>query len=200
MDRDEAHNVSRRWSQWRDETDLQEYFTRWQRLEAAGSATHGEADFIESLGPESVLDAGCGMGRVSIELARRGIDVVGVDLDDELLEFARRSEPSITWVQADLATMRLDRRFDVVAMPGNVMIFCRPNDRAAIIRTAVDHLHDDGFLVAGFQLEQGAEALTLAAYDELCTTSDLEPLQRFSTWQGDPYLGDAYAVSVHRRL
>ena len=32
--------------------------------------------------------------------------------------------------------MDLGRRFDVVAMPGNVMIFCRADDRAAIIRNA----------------------------------------------------------------
>ena len=123
----DGHDVSERWSQWRAETDLQEYFTRWQRLEATGQSPHGEADFIESFHPRSVLDAGCGMGRVAIELHRRGIDVVGVDLDDDLLQFARRSEPSIRWVRLDLATMSLDREFDVVAMPGNVMVYLPPH-------------------------------------------------------------------------
>ena len=59
-----------------------------------------------------------------------GIDVVGVDLDDDLLAFARRSQPSIQWVHDDLATMQLRRRFDVVAMPGNVMVYCRPSRSA----------------------------------------------------------------------
>ena len=158
MSNDDEHPVSARWSQFRAETDLEEYYSRWRRLEATGVSPHGEADFIESLHPKSVLDAGCGMGRVSIELARRGIDVVGVDLDDDLLEFARRSEPSIRWVRADLATMRLDRRFDVVATPGNVMVFCRAIDRVAIIETAAAHLEADGLLVAGFQLESGSDA------------------------------------------
>lgn len=199
MSSDDVHAVSASWSRWRAETDLQEYYTRWQRLEAAGQSAHGEADFIESLHPATVLDAGCGMGRVAIELSRRGIDVVGVDLDDDLLEFARRSEPSIVWVHADLATMHLGRLFDVVAMPGNVMIFCRPADRPAIIRSAADHLLHDGSLVAGFQLERSAGALTLAEYDEACTASGLELVRRCSTWQADPYQGGAYAVSVHRR-
>lgn len=190
--------VSHRWSQWRAVTDLEEYFARWNRLEATGQSAHGEADFIESLRPTSVLDAGCGMGRVAIELARRGIDVVGVDLDDDLLVFARRSQPSIPWVHADLATMHLDRRFDMVAMPGNVMNFCRPGDRRAIIHNAAAHLETGGLLVTGFQVERHDDALTLADYDELCTGCELELIGRSATWHGDPYQGGDYAVSVHR--
>jgi SAM-dependent methyltransferase len=198
MSTDDEHGVSARWSQWRVETDLHEYYTRWQHMEAAGQSPHGEADFIESLHPASVLDAGCGMGRVAIELFRRGIDVVGVDLDNDLLEYARRSEPAIRWVHADLATMRLDRLFDVVAMPGNVMIFCRPSDRPAIVRSAADHLESKGAVVSGFELQRAPDALTLAEYDEACAASGLELVQRHSTWQADPYRGGAYAVSVHR--
>jgi SAM-dependent methyltransferase len=199
MGPDDGYEVSIEWSRWRAETDLHEYFTRWQRLEATGQSTHGEADFIESLRPRSVLDAGCGMGRVAIELHRRGIDVVGVDLDDDLLEFARQSQPSIHWVHADLATMSFDRRFDIVAMPGNVMIYCRPTDRAAIIHNAAVHIEAGGFLVAGFDVQSGQDALTLGDYDRQCTASGLELVQRWSTWQGDVYGGEAYAVSVHRR-
>ena len=200
MGSNDGHQISRRWSQWRAETDLQEYFTRWQRLQESGQSTHGEADFIEALHPASVLDAGCGMGRVAIELDRRGIDVVGVDLDVDLLEFARRSQPSMQWIQSDLATMNLDREFDVVAMPGNVMIFCRPSDRAAIVHNAAVHIAGEGFLVAGFELRPGAAALTLDEYDQLCAEAGLELTQRTSTWQGEAYDGGPYAVSVHRRV
>jgi SAM-dependent methyltransferase len=199
MDADETHDVSESWSQWRAETDLDEYYARWRRLDEAGQSPHGEADFIGSLQPASVLDAGCGMGRVAIELVRRGIDVVGVDLDDDLLEYARRSEPSIRWVHADLATVDLGRRFDVVAMPGNVMIFCRPSDRGRIICNASAHLEEDGFLVAGFELRRTAGAVTLDEYDLLCSACDLALVQRYSTWQGDDYREEPYAVSVHRR-
>jgi SAM-dependent methyltransferase len=199
MGADDEHAVSRRWSQWRSATDLHEYFTRWQRLEAAGQSSHGEADFIESLGPRSVLDAGCGMGRVAIELDRRGIDVVGVDLDDDLLDFARRAQPSIAWLHADLATMSLGRTFDVVAMPGNVMIYCRPSDRARIIANAAAHIEGNGLLVAGFDLQADDDALTLDVYDRLCEASDLDLVRHCSTWQGGIFAGETYAVSVHRK-
>ena len=105
--------VSDRWAVWRREVDLEEYAARWQRLAASGQTVHGEADLVESLGQEPVLDAGCGTGRVAIELARRGIDVAGVDLDSDMLGVARRTAPDLLWLEADLATMRLDRRFAV---------------------------------------------------------------------------------------
>jgi 2-polyprenyl-3-methyl-5-hydroxy-6-metoxy-1,4-benzoquinol methylase len=200
MNPEDSDSVSRRWSQWRSETDLEEYYSRWHRLEATGRSTHGEADFVESFRPSSVLDAGCGMGRVAIELHRRGIDVVGVDLDDDLLEFARRTQPSITWVLDDLATMTLGRTFAVVAMPGNVMVFCRPGDRPLVIRNCAAHLEPDGLLIAGFQLEDSIDSLTLAEYDDLCERAGLELAQRWSTWDSDAYRGEAYAVSVHRRV
>ena len=140
------------------------------------------------------------MGRVAIELARRGIDVVGVDLDDDLLGVRSPVQPDIRWVTADLSTMQLGRQFDVVAMPGNVMVFCRPQDRGPIIRTACTrHLEPGGRLVAGFQLEHHRGALTLDEYDTLCNAgrsaarSTLLDMDR-----RDPYRGEDYAVSVHR--
>ena len=121
-----------------------------------------------------------------------------VDLDDDLLEFARQSQPSITWVHADLATMRLGQRFGMVAMPGNVMMFCRPTDRQAIIENAAAHLEPDGLLVAGFQLEPHRDSVTLVEYDRRCAESGFELVERWSTWQGQPYREEPYAVSVHR--
>jgi len=66
------------------------YDETYERRAAAGENVHGEADFVERFAPKSVLDAGCGTGRVGRELARRGIDVVGVDIDPHMLATAQR--------------------------------------------------------------------------------------------------------------
>lgn len=134
---------------------------------------------------------------MAIELHRRGIDVEGVDLDDDLLAVARRLAPDVVWHHADLATMALPRRYHLVAMPGNVMILCRPEHRSAIVRTSADHLVPGGLLVAGFTLEP--RGLTLGEYDAACDAAGLEFVERFATWQRDPFDGGDYAVSVHRR-
>lgn len=195
--------VSDDWRKWRERTDLDEYDARWERLAQAGEAVHGEVDLIHSLGPETVLDAGCGTGRIALELRLRGIDVVGVDLDRDLLARARRRAPMICFEHDDLATMQLDRQFELVAMPGNVMNFCRPTDRRLVVHNLAQHLRQGGLLVAGFTLGKGPHALTLDEYDELCADCDLTLIERWATWDKQPYVsgepaGD-YAVSVHRR-
>ena len=79
------------------------YDKRFADLAATGVDMHGEASFVESYGPASVLDAGCGTGRVAIELDRRGIRAVGLDLDRAMLAEARRKAPHLDWIEADLA-------------------------------------------------------------------------------------------------
>ena len=71
-----------------------DYDQRWRDLTDSGEGIHGEADLISALSAGgSVLDAGCGTGRVAIELARRGHEVVGVDLDPGMLDTARAKAP-----------------------------------------------------------------------------------------------------------
>lgn len=195
-----GEHVSERWAKWRDEIDLGEFHSRWTRMEATGADAHGEADLIESYRPDSVLDAGCGMGRVAIELWRRGIGVEGVDLDEDLLAFARTDVPQIEWYLGDLATVELPRRYQLVAMPGNVMLFCKAEARADIVANLARHLEPNGLLVAGFGLEGQPGSITLAEYDSVCMSCELALVDRFATWARAPYDGGTYAVSVHRQI
>jgi SAM-dependent methyltransferase len=173
------------------------YDRRWEEAAAAGQNIHGEADFVEQLGRTSVLDAGCGTGRVAIELARREMDVVGVDVDASMLERARAKDPALTWVHADLAGVDLGRTFDVVVMAGNVMIFLAPGTEAKVVANLARHLAPAGALVAGFSLEPGR--LDLATYDAHAGAAGLVLVERWATWDRQPFAGDNYAVSVHRR-
>ena len=143
-----------------------------------------------------MLDAGCGTGRVAIELARRGFDVVGVDVAADMLATARRLAPDQEWIEADLATLDLGRTFDVVVMAGNVVHFVRPGTEAAVVANAAAHVSPGGALVAGFQLGPGR-------YSEIDLERDAAPLEleaRFATWDRQPWRpGGDYAVSVLRR-
>jgi SAM-dependent methyltransferase len=185
---------------WRsgDPEQASRYAQRFADLEASGANVHGEADFVASYHPLSVLDAGCGTGRVAIELARRGFDVCGVDRDAAMLAVARRTAPGLTWVEGDLADPALDvgRRFSVVVAAGNVMIFVAPGTEGAVVRTMARHLEPAGLLVAGFQLG----TFGTDAYDAACEDAGLELVERLATWDGAPFRGGDYAVSVHRRL
>ncbi len=174
------------------------YDEPYERRAAAGEDVHGEANFIERLGVKSVLDAGCGTGRITRELARRGIDAVGVDLDERMLGTGIRKSPEIEWHLADLAEIDLDRTFEAVLMAGNVMIFLTPGTESAVLANVAKHLAPGGFLVAGFQLRPGG--LTLERYDALAAEAGLTLVDRFATWDEDPWLpGGNYAVSVHQK-
>lgn len=174
-----------------------DYQRRFDTLAAQGRDVHGEADFVSALTPATVLDAGCGTGRVAIELARRGVEVVGVDNDASMLATARTRAPGIEWVQADVTALDLGREFDVVVMAGNVPLFTPPGTQAALVAGGARHLAPAGVLVIGFQLGRGYE---LAEFDGHCTDVGLDLDARFATWDRDPFPGDgSYAVSVLRR-
>jgi SAM-dependent methyltransferase len=175
------------------------YDATYERRAAAGENIHGEADFVERFAPASVLDAGCGTGRVGRELARRGLDVVGVDLDPEMLATAHQKAPDVDWRLADLATVDLGRSFDAIVMAGNVMIFLTPGSEAAVVSNLTRHLQPGGLLISGFQIIPSG--LTIQRYDDLAARTGLTLKERWATWDRDPWdaAGD-YAVSVHRKI
>jgi len=177
--------------------DGDEYQRRFDRLAACGSDVHGEATLVRAYDPATVLDAGCGTGRVAIELARHGVEVVGVDVDPSMLDTARRAGPDVTWISADLRGLRLGRHFDVVVMAGNVVLFTPSGTESEVVASCAAHLGEGGFLIAGFGLGRGYE---LDAYDEDAAAGGLELVVRWSTWDRAAFVADAsYAVSVHRR-
>lgn len=193
----EREKPDNRWLTERGNVDGQAYDSTYTRRAAAGENVHGEADLVASWHPGSVLDAGCGTGRVAIELFRRGLDVVGVDIDSRMLEVARRKAPQIEWHLADIHTLSLDREFDAIVLAGNVMIFLTPGTEGEVLGNMARHLAANGVLITGFQLRQGS--LSLSNYDRLATAAGLELIVRYATWDGEPWLPRSeYAVSIHR--
>jgi SAM-dependent methyltransferase len=185
------------WGQWRRQINPTDYDERWRWMAAAGANPHGEADFVFSYGPRSVLDAGCGTGRVAIELARRGLSVIGADLDQDMISLARAKAPELTWVQADLSKLDLPTRFDAVVLAGNVIPFVASDRRAATVIACAQHLAPSGRLIAGFQLQAGWP--TVADYDAWCEDAGLILEARYATWDHQPSTNTStFAVSVHR--
>ena len=181
---------------WKGDWDGDRYQARFTDLAASGADVHGEANFVMGFEPRSVLDAGCGTGRVAIELARRGVDVVGVDPAAAMVDTACRLAPDLAWVEADMADVDLGRAFDVVVMAGNVPLFTPPGTQGALAAGCARHLRPGGHLVCGFQLTHG---YSLADYDDHCRAAGLDLVERWATWDRDPFAGGDYVVSVHRR-
>ena len=74
---------------------------------------------IEELGLSdgaAVLDVGCGTGRHSIEFAKRGYEMTGIDISTGMLAKAREKAAAagvnVRWLQADATDFSLDEPFD----------------------------------------------------------------------------------------
>jgi SAM-dependent methyltransferase len=84
--------------------------------------TAPEVDRVENIlqtrGDERVLDMACGSGRHSLELRRRGFEVVGTDISPDLIEIARRDATEagldVDFVHADLRQLDYEEAFDLV--------------------------------------------------------------------------------------
>jgi SAM-dependent methyltransferase len=201
-------------SRWQQLSSVsgEQYAAHFQELADSGQDVHGEATLCDALVPASsrILDAGCGTGRVAIRLHELGHECVGVDSDASMLEQAQRVDPKLEWVLADLAGLTPDTPvlrdpFDLVVAAGNVIPLLAEGTEAQVITAMAGLLRDHGFLIAGFglapdQLPLDFAPVDLESYDTWCTQVGLELVERWATWDREPYEGGGYAVSLHRRV
>lgn len=173
------------------------YERTYELRAAAGEEVHGEANFVSRLAPSSLLDAGCGTGRVGRELYRRGVDVVGVDLDAEMLNTARARCPSVSWLEGDVSAIQLGRAFDIVLMAGNVINFVSPDSRRPTVENLVHHLRPGGLLINGHSIRP--DGCPPAVFGAWARAAGLELVERWSTWDRDAFVdGSEYCLTVHR--
>jgi SAM-dependent methyltransferase len=237
---DEASRPVTRWAELAGQASGADYAARFARLAASGQDVHGEASFCAGLlpapaastepavpaelpapavpaAPVTVLDAGCGTGRVAIRLADLGYRVVGVDVDTSMLAEARWARPDLPWLTADLAALPGPGRlfelagfepaplagFDLVVAAGNVIPLLAPGTLAATVQRLAAVLAPGGLLVAGFGLDPahlptGCPVTSAADYLAACAEAGLIEERRHGGWDGsEESLG--YLVSVHRR-
>ena len=108
--------------------------------------TFGEPEIVHAAVPAgaSILELGCGTGRILRPLASLGHPVTGVDDSPDML--ARN--PDLPTVCSPIDALRLDQTFDVVLL-ASTMINADPATRRGFLATVRHHLADDG--VAVFQ-------------------------------------------------
>ena len=97
------------------------------------------AQLPEDLRGARILDAGCGTGAMAVELAKRGAQVVGVDISPALVEIAAKRTPEelasqITWVAGDMLDAT-EGDFDH-ALAMDSMIYYPSSDIAALLGRA----------------------------------------------------------------
>ncbi len=126
-----------------------------QRIALSGS--------LESWRGLDVLDVGCGIGRWSIEIAKRGNRVLGVDVSPTMISLARRNSRragvECEFAVGGAAAFHVERRFDVVLAVTVLQHLMDDGEFRAAIRNLASHLKPAGQLVL---LEVAPTSLTNA--------------------------------------
>lgn len=148
----------------------------------------GEVEYIHNLiqkcspDAKSVLDLGCGTGRHDLLLAKKGYDVTGVDMSEEMLAVAKANAKTkiktsnsiaqsqslsqsdslistVSFTHGDVRTIRLGKTFDVVISLFHVMSYqTTDEDLKAAFATAKAHLKLGGVFI--FDCWYGPAVLT----------------------------------------
>lgn len=145
-------------SAWSDNDALWHAYLRFNELESRRDAAAGEvAQLVPLLGVPpggSVLDLCCGVGRHSIELARQGFGVTGVDRFAPYLDRARAEAVAagvgdrVEWVSEDMRTFRRDGAFDAaVSLFTSFGYFHDDEQERAVLRNLYDSLKPQGRLL-----------------------------------------------------
>lgn len=105
------------------ETLFENYADTYEK-EVFVKGTLGECDFLEKEFANDktlqILDVGCGTGRHSIEMTRRGYRMTGIDLSESMLAKARQKAKAqklnIEFLQHDARNLPFNSRFDAAIM------------------------------------------------------------------------------------
>lgn len=94
----------------------------------------------------SILDLGAGTGRVALDLAHHGHEVVALDLEEELLAECRlrAGDLPVRTVRADARDFHLGERFDLILAPMQTVQLLGIAGRAGMLRSVRRHLNPGG--------------------------------------------------------
>jgi len=149
------------------ENFFDEWYLKYWIQPITSERTRREVDAIIrllKLTPESkVLDLCCGQGRHSLELARRGYNVVGFDLSETLLEESRRLANQegldVTFVQGDMRDIPFENEFDGVFNFYTAFgYFENDDDNQAVLNRAAQSLKSGGRFLLDYPLLEGRMA------------------------------------------
>lgn len=193
-----------RWITDHDANHSAWYIERFRRMAADGTDLAGEARLVDAMLPRGsrILDAGCGPGRVGGELAARGHQVVGVDVDPALIAAAEADHPGPRWLVADLAELDLralgeGEPFGAAVLAGNVLAFVAPQTEPTVLEHVARHVTADGLVIVGLGLDRGYPTADL---DRHAAAAGLEKEHRFATWDLRPFRAEStFAVTVFRK-
>lgn len=142
-------------AKWYEE--LFQNYAETYETEVFTKGTIGEIDFIEKEikkdKSKKIIDIGCGTGRHSIELAKRGYNVTGIDLSECMLERAiekaKEAKVKVEFIKADARELNFEKKFDLalIICEGGFPLMETDEMNFLILQGAAKSLNDKGKLI-----------------------------------------------------
>jgi len=142
----------------------------------------GDIDFYLGFAREQgspVLELAGGTGRVALELARAGFEVVGLEISEAMLEVARKktqelpedASKNVTWVQGDMRDFDLGRTFPLVIIPYRSFQHLETRaDQERCLECVARHLESGGRFVLSLFAPSYERLVHKQLYNHLGTT------------------------------
>ena len=117
---------------------------------------------IKQGGP--IIDLACGTGRMTIPLAQKGFELIGVDIHAGMLELAKKKANEIViqieWLEQDCTMLQLDKKSPLIFMVGNSFQHFHTNEQQnLVLRSIHNHLEKDGIFIFGTRFPNAEELL-----------------------------------------
>ncbi len=160
---------------------------RWAEASTIASQIKSLANLKKG---DSILDAGCGPGRVSIDFALLGLNVTGVDLIEPFLQTAKESahdeEVPITLIQADLRTYSSEKKFDCAVNLYTSFGYCdKKEDDILILTRIADTIKEGGcFIMECVSREIAVRDFTEGEWFERAGKTVLTKFEVDGAWEG----------------
>lgn len=174
--------------------------------------TRAEVEFIIELFDlplgSRILDIGCGTGRHSVQLAKHGFKVTGVDISSGMLAEARKAASEfgveVEWVEADASAWRSDILFDaaICLCEGAMNLVDKGQDPIShdlsILRNISDALRPNGlFLLTCLNGYATIRQMT----DEMVANGQFDPATMYSVYEDEWELPEGKRVmTIRERL
>ena len=102
-----------------------------------------------------VLDLACGVGGFSFLLEDHGFEVIGVDIDEEMIkkatEYAKEKSSKVKFIMGDARNLPFeDETFDYVLFLGNTTVHFLPKDLSEVFKEVKRVLKKDGLFLINF--------------------------------------------------
>jgi SAM-dependent methyltransferase len=122
-------------------------------------------EHVRSTASRSVLDFGCGTGRLVTTLQELGLDVTGADLSDGMLAIARADHPEVDFHVVTPGRLPFSGGSFAGVLAWYSLIHVPPDELVGALSELARVLAPGGYILTGFQAGVGSRMLS-NAYDQ----------------------------------